>query len=61
MAVTREPIEPGSFRARRLLARDMLRGDLEGLELEQYVEQSMLHDDARQGGRLGTRRTRSSR
>ena len=42
MALTREPIEPGSFRARQLLARDMLRGDLEGFELEQHVEQSLL-------------------
>ncbi len=43
MAVTREPIgDPNSFRARGLLARDLLRGDLEGLELERYVEQSVL-------------------
>ena len=42
MALTREPLEPGSFRARQLLARDMLRGDLEGLELERHVEQSVL-------------------
>ena len=42
MALTREPIEPGSFRSRQLLARDLLRGDLEGLELERHVEQSLL-------------------
>jgi len=42
MALTREPIEPESFRARQLLARDLLRGDLEGLELERHVEQSLL-------------------
>ncbi|HEY7966671.1 MAG TPA: NADH-quinone oxidoreductase subunit B family protein [Solirubrobacteraceae bacterium] len=42
MALTREPIEPGSLRARQLLARDLLRGDLEGLELEKHVEQSIL-------------------
>ena len=43
MALTREPLgDPGSFRARQLLARDLLRGDLEGLELEQHVEQSIL-------------------
>jgi NADH-quinone oxidoreductase subunit B len=43
VAVTREPIgDPNSFRARGLLARDLLRGDLEGLELERYVEQSVL-------------------
>ena len=43
MAVTREPVgDPNSFRARGLLARDLLRGDLEGLELERAVEQSIL-------------------
>jgi NADH-quinone oxidoreductase subunit B len=42
MALTREPIEPGSLRARQLLARDLLRGDLEGLDLERQVEQSLL-------------------
>ena len=42
MALTREPIEPGGMRSRQLLARDLLRGDLEGLELERHVEQSLL-------------------
>ncbi len=43
MAVTRESVgDPNSFRARGLLARDLLRGDLEGLELERLVEQSIL-------------------
>ena len=42
MALTREPIEPGSLRARQMLARDLLRGDLEGLDLEKHVEQSLL-------------------
>jgi NADH-quinone oxidoreductase subunit B len=42
MALTREPIEPGSLRARQLLARDLLRGDLEGLDLERHVEESIL-------------------
>jgi NADH-quinone oxidoreductase subunit B len=43
MAITREQIEdPESFRARGLRARDLLRGDLEGLELERYVEQSIM-------------------
>ena len=42
MAVTREPVDPNSFRARGLRARDLLRGDLEGLELERAVEQSIL-------------------
>ena len=42
MALTREPIDPNSLRARQLLARDLLRGDLDGFELEQHVEQSIL-------------------
>ena len=43
MAVTRQPLGPGGdFRSRQLLARDLLRGDLEGLELERHVEQSIL-------------------
>jgi len=43
VAVTRESVgDPNSFRARGLLARDLLRGDLEGLELERLVEQSIL-------------------
>jgi len=40
------PAQPGQapedFRARQLLARDMLRGDLEGEALERYVEQSIM-------------------
>ena len=32
----------GEFRARQLRARDMLRGELEGDELEKHVEQSVL-------------------
>jgi NADH-quinone oxidoreductase subunit B len=43
LAVAREPLgSPDSFRTRQLLARDLLRGDLEGLELERAVEQSIL-------------------
>jgi NADH-quinone oxidoreductase subunit B len=46
MEIKREVIEPThpptDFRARQLLARDMLRGDLEGEALEQFVEQSVL-------------------
>jgi NADH-quinone oxidoreductase subunit B len=43
LAVAREPLgSPDSFRARQLLARDLLRGDLAGLELERAVEQSVL-------------------
>jgi NADH-quinone oxidoreductase subunit B len=33
---------PGDFRARQLLARDMLRGDLEGEALERFVEQAVM-------------------
>jgi len=33
---------PSDFRARQLLSRDMLRGDLEGEALERYVEQSVM-------------------
>ena len=40
--VRREPAGPDDFRARQLRARDMLRGDLEGPELERHVEQSVL-------------------
>ena len=34
--------DPASFRARGLRARDALKGDLEGAELERYVEQRVL-------------------
>ena len=40
MAVTREPVD--DFRIRQLRARDMLRGDLEGADLEQYVEERII-------------------
>jgi NADH-quinone oxidoreductase subunit B len=43
MEIKREPLDaPGDFRSRQLLARDMLRGDLEGEALERYVEQSVM-------------------
>jgi len=44
MEVKRERLDgaPTDFRARQLLARDMLRGDLEGPELEAYVEKSIM-------------------
>ena len=45
MEIKRERLGSGSdgeFRARQLRARDMLRGDLEGPELEQHVEESVL-------------------
>jgi NADH-quinone oxidoreductase subunit B len=34
--------DPTGFRSRQLRARDMLRGDLQGAELEQYVEERVL-------------------
>jgi len=37
-----EPGTPEEFRARQLRARDLLRGDLEGPELERHVEESLL-------------------
>ena len=45
MEVTRHQLGSGAnaeFRARQLRARDMLRGDLEGEELEQYVQERVL-------------------
>jgi NADH-quinone oxidoreductase subunit B len=43
MEVTRQPaIDPESLRSRGLRARDMLRGDLEGAELDRYVEERVL-------------------
>jgi NADH-quinone oxidoreductase subunit B len=41
MEVKREPLPP-DFRARQLRARDMLRGDLEGVDLDSYVEERVL-------------------
>jgi NADH-quinone oxidoreductase subunit B len=37
-----EPRSPEELRVRQLRARDLLRGDLEGRELEEHVEQSVL-------------------
>jgi NADH-quinone oxidoreductase subunit B len=37
-----EPAAPEEFRARQLRARDMLRGDLEGAELERHVGESVV-------------------
>ncbi len=46
MEIKREKLEgqgrPSDFRARQLLARDMLRGDLEGEALDRYVEDAVL-------------------
>ncbi len=37
-----QPATPEDLRARQLRARDMLRGDLEGADLESYVEQAVM-------------------
>ena len=43
MEVVRQPAsEAADFRARQLKARDMLRGDLEGQDLDKYVEERVL-------------------
>jgi NADH-quinone oxidoreductase subunit B len=42
MEVKREPLAGGDFRARQLLAREMLRGELEGEALERAVHQTVL-------------------
>jgi len=49
MEIKREPIggaatgsDPADFRARQLLSRDLLRGDLEGEALERHVEKSIM-------------------
>jgi NADH-quinone oxidoreductase subunit B len=45
MAVTRKKLGTGEqtdFRVRQLTARDMLKGDLEGADLDQYVEDRLL-------------------
>ena len=42
MEVTRQRLDAESFRARGLRARDMLRGDLEGADLEEHVEERLL-------------------
>jgi NADH-quinone oxidoreductase subunit B len=36
------PSDPSEFRARQLRARDMLRGDIDGQDLDEYVEQRVL-------------------
>ena len=42
MEIVRREKAPDDFRVRQLRARDMLRGDLEGEELEKYVEERVL-------------------
>jgi NADH-quinone oxidoreductase subunit B len=42
MEIVRRETAPDDFRVRQLRARDMLRGDLEGEELEEYVRERIL-------------------
>ena len=42
MEIVRREKAPDDFRLRQLRARDMLRGDLDGAELEQYVQERVL-------------------
>jgi NADH-quinone oxidoreductase subunit B len=42
LEIVRRELTQTDFRARQMRARDMLRGDLEGPELERYVEESVL-------------------
>ena len=42
LAPLEQPRSPEEFRARQLSARQMLRGDLEGVDLDQYVEERVL-------------------
>ena len=47
--------------SRQLTARQLLKGELEGKDLEEYVESRVLLDHAREGAELGAAATRSSR
>jgi NADH-quinone oxidoreductase subunit B len=54
MEVTRQQLGAGSrdeFRARQLRAREMLRGELDGPELERHVEESVLTTTLERAGR----------
>jgi NADH-quinone oxidoreductase subunit B len=42
LAPLEQPRSPEEFRARQLSAREMLRGDLEGVDLDRYVEERVL-------------------
>jgi NADH-quinone oxidoreductase subunit B len=42
MEIKREPLGPSDFRIRQLTAQQMLRGDLEGEDLERYVEERIV-------------------
>jgi NADH-quinone oxidoreductase subunit B len=42
MEIKREPLANTDFRVRQLQARDLLRGDLEGADLDQFVEERVM-------------------
>jgi NADH-quinone oxidoreductase subunit B len=42
MEIRREPLDAADFRVRQLKSRDLLRGDLDGEDLEQYVEERVM-------------------
>ena len=42
MEIKREPVSSSDFRVRQLRARDLLRGDVDGDDLERYVEERVL-------------------
>ncbi|HEY1592547.1 MAG TPA: NADH-quinone oxidoreductase subunit B family protein [Solirubrobacteraceae bacterium] len=42
MEIKREPLAPSDFRIRQLTAQQMLRGELEGEDLERYVEERIV-------------------
>ena len=42
MEVTRQKVDPGDLRIRQLRARQMLRGELEGEDLERYAEERVM-------------------
>ncbi len=42
MEIKREPLAPSDFRIRQLTAQQMLRGDLDGEDLERYVEERIV-------------------
>ena len=42
MEITRQKLDPDNFRVQQLRARQMLRGDIEGDDLERYVEERLL-------------------
>jgi len=42
LEITRQKLDPDNFRVQQLRARQMLRGDIEGDDLERYVEERLL-------------------